>query len=299
MKSSESSARSRPVPAPDTLVDLHIHTTASDGMFPPAETVRLAAEARLAALAITDHDTVAGLPEAADAARAHNIELLAGVEVSVQFPNGTMHILGYGFDPAHPGLRAALQQYQRNRDERNPLILKRLAAMGMSIPYATVRAKAAGESVGRPHIAQCLVEAGFCRSTEEVFKKFLGRGAPAYVERRRATPQEAIQVIRDAGGLAALAHPGQLRRPPDEVRRIAAGLQSAGLDALETYHPDHCLEHVRTYERLARDLGLILVGGSDFHGHLRHTVRIGVGRGTLRVPYESVRQIRARLAARK
>jgi len=284
---------------PTDLVDLHVHTTASDGMFPPAETVRLAAEARLVALAITDHDTVAGLPEAAEAARALKIELLLGVEVSVEFPNGTMHILGYGFDPDHPALRAALHQYQLNRDERNPRILARLAQMGMSIPYTAVRAKAAGESVGRPHIAQCLVEAGFCRTTDEVFKKFLGRGCPAYVERRRATPQEAIRVIREAGGLAALAHPGQLRRPPDEVRRIAAGLQAEGLEALEVYHPDHCLEHVRTYETIGRDLGLILVGGTDFHGHIRQTVRIGVGRGTLRVPYEAVRQIQARLAARK
>ncbi len=286
------------MPLPTDLVDLHIHTTASDGLYPPAETVRLAAEVPLAALAITDHDTVAGLPEAAAAARRHNIELLTGVEVSVEFPLGTMHILGYGFDPDHPDLRAALQQYQRNRDERNPRILARLAQMGMSIPYAAVRAKAAGESVGRPHIAQCLVEAGFARTSDEVFKRFLGRGAPAYVERRRASATDAIRAIRSAGGLAALAHPGQLRRPYDEVRRIAADLQSVGLEALEVYHPDHCLEHVRAYESIARDLGLILVGGTDFHGHLRQTVRIGVGRGPLRVPYQAVLQIRQRLAAR-
>jgi hypothetical protein len=284
---------------PTDLVDLHTHTTASDGLFTPAETVRLAAEARLAALAITDHDTVAGLPEAASAAQALNIELLTGVEVSAEFPNATCHILGYGFDPDHPDLRAALHQYQLNRDERNPRIIARLAQMGMSIPYAAVRAKAAGESVGRPHIAQCLVEAGFARSADEVFKKFLGRGCPAFVERRRASPLEAIQVIRSAGGLAALAHPGQLRRPPDEVRRLAAELQSAGLEALEVYHPDHCLEHVRTYESIARDLGLILVGGTDFHGHLRHSVRIGVGRGPLRVPYAAVLSIKERLASRK
>jgi hypothetical protein len=286
------------VPSADQRVDLHIHTTASDGAHAPAAVVHMAAEAGLAAIAITDHDTVSGLADAREAAQSEKIELLNGVEVSAEFPGGTMHILGYGFDPDNVPLREMLQQFQRNRAERNPRILTCLARMGMPLSYQTVRAKAGGETVGRPHIAQAMIDAGYVHTADEAFSRYLGRGCPAYVERRRAAPQEAIRVIREAGGLAVLAHPTQLRRPMSEVRRVTAELAGLGLEGIETYHPDHSADDARTFEVLARELGLIMTGGSDYHGHIRHGVQVGSGRGQLRVTYEAVRQIHERLAGR-
>lgn len=286
------------MPADARRVDLHIHTTASDGLYAPAEIVRRAAEAGLAAIAITDHDTVAGLGEALDAGRRLGLEVLTGTELSAEFPNGTMHILGYGFDPRHPALLSALEQYRRFRDERNPQILAKLAELGMPIRYEAVRAKAGGESVGRPHIAQALVEAGHVTGVDEAFRLYLARGRPAYVNRRRASPEEAIRMIRAAGGAAVLAHAGQLKRTMQEVRRIVAGLATAGLDGIEVWHPDHSADDMRALAVLARQLGLAATGGTDYHGHVREDVRLGVGRGNLAVGYEAVEALRARLAAR-
>jgi len=286
------------VPDDPRRVDLHIHTTASDGLYAPSEIVRRAAEAGLTAIAVTDHDTVAGLDEALDAGRRIGLEVLTGTEISAEFPNGTMHILGYGFDPRHPALIDALQKYRRFRDERNPQILAKLAELGMPIRYEDVLAKAGGESVGRPHIAQALLEAGYVASVDQAFQLYLARGCPAYVNRQRVSPEEAIRMIRDAGGVAVLAHAGQLKRTMQEVRRIVAGLAAAGLDGIEVWHPDHSADDMRALAVLARQLGLAATGGTDYHGHVREDVRLGVGRGNLAVGYEAVEAVRARLPAR-
>lgn len=286
------------MPSDNRRVDLHVHTTASDGMYRPAEIVRRAVEAGLAAIAVTDHDTVGGVDEALEAGRNMGLEVLTGTEISAEFPSGTMHILGYGFDPHDAGLRDALEQYRRNRDERNPQILAKLAELGVPISYEAVRAKAGGESVGRPHIAQTLVEAGHVTSVDEAFRLYLARGCPAYVNRRRAAPEEAIRMIHQAGGLAVLAHASQLKRTMQEVRRITAELADAGLDGIEVYHPDHSADDMRALGVLARQLNLVVTGGTDYHGHVREDVRLGVGRGNLNVGYESVLAIRERLAAR-
>jgi predicted metal-dependent phosphoesterase TrpH len=284
---------------PDRLVDLHVHSTASDGSLSPSAVVGAAAEAHLAAIALTDHDTVAGLPEAVEAGRSAGIEVLTGVELSVNWPGSTMHMLGYALDPSSPPLVEALATFRRNRDERNPKILDRLVEMGMPLEYEAVAAKAGGESVGRPHIAQAMVEAGYVRDTGTAFRRYLARGAPAYVERRRAEPEEAIAVIRAAEGAAVLAHPGQLQRPMEEVRHIIARFRDAGLDGLEAWHPDHTAQDMAVYQRMAEELGLVVTGGTDFHGHLRQDVRLGVGRGNLRIPYAVVAQLRERLADRR
>jgi len=279
-------------------VDLHVHTTASDGNLSPAEVVRAAKAAGLEAIAITDHDTVAGLAEALDAGRREGLDVLTGVELSADLPGSTMHILGYEIDPTDPALLDALSRIRRDRDERNPRILARLAEMGMPLEAEAVRAKARGETVGRPHIAQCMVDAGYVRACDEAFLRYLARGAPAYVERRRVSPEEAVQLIRVGGGLAALAHPKQIQRPAAEVRALAARLAEGGLEGIEVYHPDHSAADSATYRVLARDLGLVVTGGTDFHGRVHQGVRLGVGRGNLRVPCEAVREIRDRLARR-
>jgi len=279
-------------------VDLHVHTTASDGNLSPAEVVRAAKAAGLVAIAVTDHDTVAGLAEALEAGRREGLDILTGVELSADLPGSTMHILGYEIDPADPALLEALSQIRRDRDERNPRILARLAELGMPLGAEAVRAKARGETVGRPHIAQCMVDAGYVRACDEAFVRYLARGAPAYVERRRASPEEAIQLIRAAGGLAALAHPKQIGRRPAEIRDLATRLAARGLEGIEVYHPDHSSADSATFGLLARDLGLVVTGGTDFHGHVHQGVRLGVGRGNLRVPDEAVQEIRDRLARR-
>lgn len=280
-------------------VDLHVHTTASDGNLSPTEVVRAAKAAGLEAIAITDHDTVAGLAEALDAGRREGLDILTGVELSADLPGSTMHILGYEIDTADPALLEALSQIRRDRDERNPRILARLAELGMPLEAAAVRAKARGETVGRPHIAQCMVDAGHVRRCEEAFTRYLARGAPAYVERRRVSPEGAVRLIRAAGGLAALAHPKQIQRPTAEIRDLTARLAARGLEGIEVYHPDHSAADSGTFRVLARDLCLVVTGGTDFHGHLRQGVRLGVGRGNLRVPAEAVQEIRDRLARRR
>ncbi|NIA20884.1 MAG: PHP domain-containing protein [Anaerolineaceae bacterium] len=284
------------MPSDQQGVDLHIHSTASDGALAPGEIVGLAAEIGLRAIALTDHDTASGVGEALEAGRRAGLEVLTGVEISAEFPEGTMHILGYGFDPQDDGLKEALAQFRRNRDERNPRILARLAELGVPVSLETVREKATGQTVGRPHIAQCLVEAGHVASVDEAFRLYLGRGAAAYVNRRRATAEEAIRMIHGAGGLAVLAHPMQLRRPMLEIRRTVRELAARGLDGLEAWHPDHSTDDTRTFEVLARELDLVVTGGTDFHGSLRREVRLGVGRGNIRTTYEAVRAIRRRLA---
>jgi len=284
------------VPSDLERVDLHIHSTASDGVLSPAEIVNLAAKSGLAAIALTDHDTVSGVPEALEAGRGAGVEVLTGMEISAELPGGTMHILGYGFELNDATLREALEQFRRNREERNPRIIARLAELGVPISCEAVREKATGETVGRPHIAQAMVEAGHVGNVDEAFKLYLGRGASAYIERRRATPQEAIRMIHDAGGLAVLAHPMQLRRPMAEVRSITSELAASGLDGLEVYHPDHSANDTRSFQVLARELDLVVTGGTDFHGSIRRDVLLGVGRGRLVVTYAAVRAIRERLA---
>lgn len=284
--------------APPGLVDLHIHTTASDGSLSPTEVVRAARQAGLAALAVTDHDTVAGLAEAIEAARRESLDLLTGLEISLDWPATTMHILAYGFDPGHPALLQTLEQFRDYRRDRNQRLLQRLAELGMPLDPAAVAAHAGGETVSRTHVAQAMIDAGYVRSSEAAFRRWLARGSPGYVERRRATPQAAMALIREAGGLAVLAHPKQLNRPFAEMKAIVEQLVEWGLEGLEVFHPDHSADEMRMFGLMAERLRLIVTGGTDFHGHLRRGVRLGVGYGQLRVPPEAVDRIRQRLATR-
>jgi predicted metal-dependent phosphoesterase TrpH len=280
------------------FVDLHVHTTASDGSLSPTEVVTAARAAGVAAIAICDHDTMAGLDEASDAAKAAGIELLTGVEVSVEWPGSSMHILGFCVDPHDKALVDLLARFRDFRGERNRRILDRLTQLDMPLAAQAVAAHAGGETVGRLHMAQAMVDAGYAASTDEAFRRWLTRGAPAYVERVRATPQEAIATIRAAGGLAALAHPRQLHRPFVEARTAVGRLADQGLEGLEAWHPDHSADDMRMYATMAERFDLVATGGSDFHGHLRHGVALGVGRGGLRIPYSVVEKLRDRLARR-
>ncbi len=242
-------------------VDLHVHTNASDGLLAPGELVRAVRAAQVEVFSVTDHDTVDALDEAKRAADAAGLTLVTGIELSAYWGAVEFHILGYFLDPANAALRAFLDTTREARRTRLHAMLNRLHAMGMQIPPEDVLARARNGNVGRPHLARALVERGFVGSADEAFDRYLGADRPAYVPRPDVSVGEAIRVIGAAGGIASLAHPGLHNR--DEA---IPDLVAAGLAAIEVYHPKHPFGRARRYRRLAQRHGLLVTGGSDFHG---------------------------------
>ncbi|MBI4388269.1 MAG: PHP domain-containing protein, partial [Candidatus Omnitrophica bacterium] len=198
-------------------IDLHMHTTHSDGTLTPTELVARARSKELSCIALTDHDTVSGIKEAQRAGNEHDVEVIPGVEISVIFEPGTMHILGYFVDIENKDLLKGLESVQEARRHRNPKIIERLNALGFAITLEEVEKVSGGDQIGRPHFAKVMVEKGFVKSHEEAFKKYLGRGCSAYIDKRTVTSKDAIQMIREAGGVASLAHPKQLKVPQGDV----------------------------------------------------------------------------------
>lgn len=242
-------------------VDLHLHTAASDGLLTPSALVRAVRAAGVEALSVTDHDTVDGLDEASAAAAAAGLVFISGIELSAYWGSVEFHILGYFIDPAHSGLRVFLDATREARRVRLHAMLNRLHAMGMRVPAEDVLSRARNGNVGRPHLARALVERGFVGSADEAFDRYLGTDRPAYVPRPDVSVAAAIGVIRQAGGIASLAHPGLHNR--DEA---IPDLMAAGLAAIEVYHPKHAFGRARRYRRIAQQRGLLITGGSDFHG---------------------------------
>jgi predicted metal-dependent phosphoesterase TrpH len=284
---------------PQPYVDLHCHSTASDGTLPPAEVVRLAGQCDLAGLALTDHDTIAGIPEAAEEARRRGIAFLPGIEISCTYPSpGTMHLLGYGIDPGSPVLLDLTRQLIAARDNRNPRIIAKLNELGVAISMQEVEDEAGGDVVGRPHMAAVLVRKGYVSSIKNAFDKYLGQGAAAYFDKERLSPARALELIRDAGGISVLAHPIQLRTGNDaELTRVIKDLVDLGLGGLEVIHSDHDAAHVEKYAALADRFGLLKTGGSDFHGSNKADIALGVANGR-RVPREWMDELVARSEAR-
>jgi predicted metal-dependent phosphoesterase TrpH len=242
-------------------VELHAHTTASDGQYTPAALVALARELHLDVLAITDHDSTAGIEPARAAARGA-LTILNGIELSAEDESGDVHMLGYAFVADDEALQAALAQFRARRETRAQEMVARLNALGAPVTYDRVQALAAGGAVGRPHVARALIEAGHVESVRDAFDRYLGAGGPAYVARKRLSPEEAVALIHGAGGAAVLAHPGLLA----DWRGMIERLIPAGLDGVEVAHPKN-EEAVRLDLRgLAARYGLIMTGGSDFHG---------------------------------
>ncbi|HAU38050.1 MAG TPA: phosphoesterase [Phycisphaerales bacterium] len=264
------------------FVDLHAHSTASDGQVTPEELIRLAEARRLAAVALTDHDTIDGLaPARAEAAKFPALRFVPGIEISAEPPSGTLHILGLGIDERSAPVRAVAQFLRSARDARNPKIVAKLVAMGVGIDMDDVRAAAGavgseGEVLGRLHIAEALRRKGVVRDTAEAFQRYLARGAAAYVERQRPSPAEAIAAIRDSGGLAVLAHPVQLGcGNRAQLERLVRQFLRHGLEGIEVYHTDHDAAMTRRCLDLARKYGLCVTGGSDFHGAAKPDARLG------------------------
>ncbi|MCY2927339.1 MAG: PHP domain-containing protein [Planctomycetota bacterium] len=275
------------------FVDLHTHSTASDGRVSPTELMALADAAGLAAVALTDHDTVSGLAEGAHAAKAFpQLRFIPGIEVSVHPQQGTMHVLGLGIDPSCPALADMAAAFLHGRQTRNPRIVEKLNALGLDISLTdvfTVAGVAAATQdsavVGRLHVAEALRRKGHVHTTKEAFDKYLARGCPAYVERERLTAVQAIGAIHAAGGLAAAAHPSQWRcKNFAQLERILHDLMTAGIDGIEVYHSDHSPFLTRHLLDLAIRLDLAVVGGSDFHG----AAKPGVSLGHPKVPLSAV-----------
>lgn len=276
------------------MIDLHVHSTFSDGSLTPAELVEAAAGAGLKGLALTDHDTLDGLPEFLDAAlRWPSVRAVPGVELSVAHEHGPLHMLGYWVHPGGP-IESRLSAVRRGRDERNAELFRRLAALGVPVEPEAVAGASGGGLIARPHFAQALVARGWVASRNEAFARFLARGRPAYVDRFRYPAAEVVGAIREAGGIAALAHAGLLRCEGRHLRELIAELTDAGLGALEVWHSSHNAVTTRRLMKLALAHDLVPTGGSDFHGAMSPDIRLGRGFGSLDVPDDILDRLAAR-----
>lgn len=274
-------------------VDLHIHSTASDGSLSPAEIIKAAERVPLRAIAITDHDTLEGSAEALQYVDSTDIEILPGIEISANFDAGTMHLLGYLLRLDDVSLKQTLEVVQKSRADRNLHIIRKLQNLGVDINDNDVVEASGGGQIGRPHIARVLVQKGVVQNIDEAFATFLRKGGPAYVERYRLSPAEAIQTILGAGGVPVLAHPSSLNAKTEgDIDRVVASLKKVGLKGLEVYYPSHGPARTALYERLAKRHGLLVTGGSDFHGTDKPGVHIGIGHGDLRIPYRLVEELK-------
>jgi predicted metal-dependent phosphoesterase TrpH len=267
-------------------VDLHLHTTASDGRCTPRQLVDRAAKAGLTVMAVTDHDTTAAVSEVATAGGARGIEVVAGIEITAVEEGRDIHMLGYFINPSNTQLAEFLRRQRAQRIERVKSVGERLAQLGMPIDVTPLVAQAeqgAGRSIGRPQIAQAMIAAGYVADSSEAFDRWLATGRPGFVPRAGAPPADVIAVVHAAGGLVSLAHPGQTT-----VDARISGYVDAGLDAIEVFHPDHDTTSTGKYAEVASRLTLLVTGGSDFHGDPSH----GWEPGAVALPADAWRRLR-------
>ncbi len=246
----------------DRRIDLHTHSNYSDGVHAPSVLVDLAKWKGISALALCDHDSLDGFPELAAAGRAAGVEVLTGVELSCEHAGRDLHVLGYGVDPKNERLQSSLREFRASRERRGVRIVELLREHGVNLDVEKVLAKAGGGALGRPHIAEAMLEAGYVSDHAEAFAKYIGEGGPAYVEKYKMGPAEAVENIHAAGGLAFVAHPGYYL---DDGGTFAA-LLDHGFDGVEAFHPYHRPAVIERLLTIARDRGLLISGGSDFHG---------------------------------
>ncbi len=282
-------------PNVDTSIDLHIHSTESDGTLSPREVVCLAAQMQLSAIALTDHDTVSGLPAARAAAREFSIELVPGLELSTEHRGREVHILGYYIDDTNPGFLEKLDCFCRDRDERNRKMAKKLQEAGLSISYEALTDTYPDSVITRAHFARYLTDTRQVKDRETVFGKYLGDGCRCYVPREKITPFEAIDVIRSSGGLAYFAHPLLCRMNRDYLDALVRTLAEHGLTGLEAIYSTYQPNQELAMKRLAQKYSLLISGGSDFHGSNKPHIRLGKGTGSLKVPYCCLQQMKERL----
>lgn len=282
-------------------IDLHAHSTASDGSLSPRELVAAAKQLELAAIAITDHDTIDGLEEAMEAGMEFGIEVVPAVELSVDAiaPDGraaSLHLLGYFVDSQSAALNDELKARQHDRDTRNHKILEKLNQHGIGLTMEQVQAfQPRHGSLGRPHFAHALVKHGIVESYDQAFSQYLARGAKAYVHKRRLSQEQGIKLITQAGGVPALAHPAHLLGSYKFFINLLQELKGYGLKAMETYYGEYSQQQMGRLLNLARKFGFAACGGSDFHGQSKPWLQLGSGRGELKVPYSCLEEIKQKL----
>src|SRR5579863_3000381 len=274
-------------------IDLHTHSTASDGIYSPTELLHRAREVGLRVLALTDHDTTDGVEEAAKAAAALDIDFIPGIEINTDVSGGEVHVLGYFPEFRRPAFQAILKVLRDARERRGQRMVELLNEQGINVAWESVREIAQG-AVGRPHVAKALLEAGYVQTIGEAFDKYIGNGCYAYVPRYRLTPEDAVRLIASANGLAVIAHSIDLPGL-DELRGWLPGLCEAGMVGLETYYGPYTAEQEQALRALADEYHLIPTGGTDFHGPGIHPTPLG-GR---HVPYEAVERLKAEAAKRR
>ncbi len=283
-------------------VDLHIHSTASDGSLDPAAIVTLAVQQGLRAIALTDHDTVAGVQQLLKHPIPESVEFLTGIEISAAPPDeiacqGSIHILGYGFDPDWPALLEVTDKLTRARTQRIPRIISKLRQAGIDIDQQEVDRHIGSGSAGRPHIAEVLVAKGIVKDVDAAFDLWLAKGRPGYVDKYRLPARQAIDTICQAGGIAVLAHPWLIFKTIDQdLEDLVAQLKEMGLAGIEALYPKHPAQAVAKLLDMARRFELVVTGGTDFHGAISPEIRLGEGCGNFQVPYEIFLKLKQRLA---
>ncbi len=272
-------------------IDLHTHSTASDGTMSPSELVDAATAIGLRAMALTDHDTVAGLDEARRQADRNGLEFIPGCELTVKLDRRTVDILGYWIPEKTGRLGPALAYLNDERRKRNEYVVQRLRGMGIDITYDAVLALAGG-TVGRPHIAQALIAGGAASSVQDAFNRYLGTRGSAYVAKKVFTPEEALELLTAEQATPVLAHPGIYGLELSALHRLCDRLKEHGLAGLEVYYTEHSGNQVYDYSRLAQKLDLVCTGGSDFHGTVKPDIHLGNGKGNLDIPYSVLEQLK-------
>ena len=278
-------------------IDLHSHTTRSDGTLSPTELILHAHSIGLEALAVTDHDTIAGVEEAMDAGMRLRIEVISGAELSIEYDlpeSGHMHVVGLFLDTSSRELRDGPDWLRKKREERTPKILKILDEHGVHLTEEEIMERAGGASVGRPHMAGLMVEKGYVSSIKEAFDLYLKKGAVAYAPKEKFPLGKAIDMIRSAGGIPILAHPYSLKLGDQALEDLLVYMKNKGLAGMEVYYSNHTPEQTELYLSLARKLDLIVSGGSDFHGENKPDIKLGTGLGDLDIPYSILADMKER-----
>ena len=276
----------------EKYIDLHTHSLMSDGSMTPAEVVREAKKAGLAAIALSDHDTVDGVREAMAEGEKLGVEVVPAIEFSVQSETET-HILGYYIDIENPKLLETLERVVETRRFRNRETCRKLNELGFDITLAEAEAIAPNDFIGRAHFAKLLADKGYTKSVSEGFKLYLENGKYAYCGKQTLTDEEAVRLIKDCGGVACVAHLHLTKKSDDELREFLTRLKDCGLDGIEGYYTEYTPEMQAKYQSLAKELGLIISGGTDFHAKMKPHISIGTGLGNLKIPYSVLEMIKS------
>ncbi|MCD8192198.1 MAG: PHP domain-containing protein [Oscillospiraceae bacterium] len=278
-----------------TRIDLHVHTTASDGTLTPAAVTARARGLGLAAIAITDHDTVEGVAEAMRAGKELGVEVVPGIELSCYYRGREVHVLGYFIDIASASLAETIRAVTENRKARNYIIAERMAADGLPVSIDELKRRFPHTVIGRPHFAEVLVEHGLADSVSDAFARYLNRGRPYFEPQKRMNMDEAAAAINAAGGLAVLAHPYQYRYSEAEMRRLFADFKSCGGTGIECFYSGYDAEKSAFLTSAAAELGMCVTGGSDFHGSVKPDIELGSGKGGLNVDRELLNKLKERI----